>query len=375
VPSRSLSVTRLIRLLPGLLLATFLIYPATARADQYEAVLTRAIAVKEKARAQNDPSGWLEASRLFREADRLRPTPETKYELGYAAEQLREHDLAVELYEICLEQGIGGRAREHARDFVARNAPSMVRLSLHGEPGTVVAIGGLERTTLPAARPITAFAGLITLEVRDPKGTLRTRTVDGRAGQAVSVDVSAPEPPVPTPPPPAAERPRAQPQERRAPTPTRATPPTPSSVPGVTARRPRDGPSSSSALEMALVIGGSALAAASGTTLLVAYDRIDRTRKSLHGKCLVLRPEDQCDEALTLDLQRAAQDDVNTIATWKALRTTSLVGLGAGLGVVGLGVLIWATDTRSEAPRASLGTRATVGAGREGWSVTVESDF
>jgi hypothetical protein len=141
-----------------------------AFADQYDALLTRAIAAKERAREVNDPASWVEASRLFQQADQLRPSAETKYELAYAAEQLQQEDWAVELYEVALEQGLSGRAREHAQDFVTRLAPSMARLELRGDAETMVSIAGLVRATLPTRRPIVVFAGRTTLEIRDARG-------------------------------------------------------------------------------------------------------------------------------------------------------------------------------------------------------------
>ena len=61
----------------------------SARADAYNATLTRAIAAKERAMDVNEPARWEEALRLFQEADAIRATREASYELGHAAERLR----------------------------------------------------------------------------------------------------------------------------------------------------------------------------------------------------------------------------------------------------------------------------------------------
>ena len=60
----------------------------SARADAYDATLTRAIAAKERAMDVNEPARWEEALRLFQEADAIRATREASYELGHAAERL-----------------------------------------------------------------------------------------------------------------------------------------------------------------------------------------------------------------------------------------------------------------------------------------------
>jgi len=82
-----------------------------ARADAYDATLTRAIAAKERAMDVNEPARWEEALRLFQEADAIRATREASYELGHAAERLARTDLAVEAYEAALNLGLTGQPR------------------------------------------------------------------------------------------------------------------------------------------------------------------------------------------------------------------------------------------------------------------------
>ena len=83
-------------------------------ADAYDAAMAHAIAAKEKALDANDPSAWQEALRLFVEADALRATKDSKYELAFAASRLKEDDLAVEAYEASIALGLSGKAKDKA---------------------------------------------------------------------------------------------------------------------------------------------------------------------------------------------------------------------------------------------------------------------
>ena len=104
----------------------------SARADAYDATLTRAIAAKERAMDVNEPARWEEALRLFQEADAIRATREASYELGYAAERLARTDLAVEAYEAALNLGLTGQPRSKAEAFVGAHAAALARVQIEG---------------------------------------------------------------------------------------------------------------------------------------------------------------------------------------------------------------------------------------------------
>ena len=108
----------------------------SARADAYDATLTRAIAAKERAMDVNEPARWEEALRLFQEADAIRATREASYELGHAAERLARTDLAVEAYEAALNLGLTGQPRSKAEAFVGAHAAALARVSDQGRHPT-----------------------------------------------------------------------------------------------------------------------------------------------------------------------------------------------------------------------------------------------
>ncbi len=142
-----------------------------ARADEYDATFTRAIAAKERALDKNDPAAFEEALELFQQADRIRSTKEAKYELASAAARLRQDDLAVEGYAAALELGLGGTAAEKARAFVDQKRAEMATLTVTGPEGTELYVGARRRGILPLARPIVVFAG---------KARIRAGLSDGR---------------------------------------------------------------------------------------------------------------------------------------------------------------------------------------------------
>jgi hypothetical protein len=316
------------------LFALCLVAAGPAQADEYDALLTRAVAVKERALSANDPATWLEASSLFQQADAMRSTPETKYELAFAAEHLRQHDLAVELYQLCLEQGISGRARAHARQFVDQYAASMARLELRGEAGTTVSIGGVLRGTLPLDRPMVVFPGRVTLAITDPRGARRTRMVELRSSELSRLDVQEP---------------------TAAPAPPASTPPKQASAPTALATAPPPRPrevvesSGSNGLGVGLLVTGAVVAVASGVTLLVANKNLDSARDHLATTCTDLLGTDRCHQTSPAWAVQA-QSDVDAISSWKAVRVGAYIGLGVGLVSAAIASAVLASSPRRKAP-------------------------
>ena len=77
----------------------------------------------------------------------------------------------------------------------------------------------------------------------------------------------------------------------------------------------------------------------------VSYSRLDAERADLRGTCVVLSGTDACMNSKQ-GMEAAAQADVDAIATWKAVRIGSWIGLGAGVVAAGYGVWALVRDGR-----------------------------
>jgi len=310
-----------------------------ARADEYDAALTRAVAAKERALDTNDPADWQQALDLFAKAVRVRATKEAEYELGGAAARLRQDDLAVEAYESSLALGLQGSAADKARAFIAEKGPDMGRLVVTGPAGAEVWLADRPRGTLPLSRPIVVFAGQRSIRVLLGERVVTRDVVVGR-GASVSLDVGGlleapPASPAATAPPPLLPPPRADvpPAER--------TGPSPAAWP--------------------LTIAGGSLALLSGATVLLAGSNLSSHRDRLATSCAVLDGTDACREAKP-GQRTEAQDEVDSIATWNSVRTGGFVGLGVGLVATGIGVVLL-IDGKKRARSSVMLAPARQGAG------------
>ena len=162
----------------------------SARADAYDATLTRAIAAKERAMDVNEPARWEEALRLFQEADAIRATREASYELGHAAERLARTDLAVEAYEAALNLGLTGQPRSKAEAFVGAHAAALARVQIKGASDGRVRSGGIDRGRLPLRRPLVLFPGETVIEIIDSQGHRTAHRLKLTAGQLEILDIS-----------------------------------------------------------------------------------------------------------------------------------------------------------------------------------------
>lgn len=310
-------------------------WSAPAFADEYDAAFTRAIAAKERALDTNDPASWQAALDLFSEADRLRPTKESKYELGAAAARLKQDDVAVEAYEAALSLGLDGAAADKARAFVSEHAPAMGRVEVRGPAGAEIWIAARWRGTLPLAKPLVVFAGKRRIELRSG-GDRDQREVVVTAGAAAQIDFAAAGAAPPAPgagvPPPADAPP--------------AAPPSPTPPPDRT-------------LAWTLTVGGASLAVLGGASLWIASSNLSSHRDRLGELCAEQSGSDSCTTAEP-GKQQAAQDEVDSIASWKAVRTGGWVGLGAGVLATGIGVILL-NSGGSSAPRTAFGVLPTAG--------------
>jgi hypothetical protein len=286
-----------------------------ANADAFDAALARAIAAKERAMDSNDPASWEDALLRFQEADGLRATKETKYELGLAAAQLRQDDLAVESYEAAIDLGLEGGALDKARAFLLEHRPAMGRLDVQGPESTVVAVGQ-RRRTLPLERPMVLFPGSHSVRAR-VNGREVTATVRVEAGGKAVLDLAA-----------------ATRQEK--PAEAGIEPRTEHAAVGGGNRAPVKPTERDHSLAWALVGSGAGLAVVGGGTVLGTTWALGSRRDELADLCAESSDEDSCQFAHP-GRQTEAQSKVDAIATMKAVRTGGWIGLGVGAGLAAIG--------------------------------------
>jgi hypothetical protein len=308
------------------LLVAIAVCSAPARADEYDAAFTRAIAAKERALDTNDPASWQAAVDLFIEANRIRSTKESRYELGSAAARLKQDDVAVEAFEAALALGLTGPAADKARAFVDEHAKAMARVEVRGAAGAEIWLAARWRGTLPLDRPLVVFAGKRRFELRFG-GDRDEQRLAVSAGQPALVDFTR------------VRRPLPPTADTLAPGPDR---------PPATAAPP------DSTLAWALTIGGAGLTILSSATLGLSFSNVSTHRDRLADLCAVSSHDDTC-AAAKPGKKEAAQSEVDSIASWKSARTASYVGVGAGVLAAGVGVvMLLSTPERKRAPKTGF---------------------
>ena len=321
-------------------------WSAAAWADAYDAAFTRAIAAKERALDRNDPAAWEEALNRFEQASQLRETKEVQYELAGAAARLRQDDLAVEGYEAALALGLAGSAREKANAYLAQHRGKVGRLKITGPEGAVVYVRGRRRGALPLKRPLVLFAGPAALRVRyagrDVERPVQlaarrvssldvapwfVRTSNKRANGSLSSSTSTSQSAVGDGPPPSA-----------------------------TSQRP---------LGWALLASGGGVAVAGTVVVLASGATLSSRRDRLAELCAVPNGRDDCTQAAP-GRRAEAQDEVDSIATWKAVRVGGWIGVGLGVAAASTGGVLLLT-----APQASTTARVVATPTRGGVSLSV----
>lgn len=334
----------------GVVLAAVLAVSAIAPrgfADAYDAAMARAVAAKEKAVDSNDPAAWEEALRLFLEADAIKPTKDSKYELANAAIKLKEDDLAYESYEEAIALGLSGKAKEKAQTFLSVHKNLMGHLEVKGPAGAEVWIGPRKRATLPHA-PIVVFAGPVKLRVVF-EGRQIDEALSMKEGGSVTLDVTAKLAPPPAP--------------TATTTATATAAPTASAVPTVSPSVPlSDTGAGARTLGWSLTVSGAILTIGAGVGVIVTNKGLSDRLDTMHEHCLATR-SDNPDQCLTAKpgFQGEVQSDNDAVATWKGARTASYITGGVGLMILGVGLLRLATAP--EKPQASaLAPTMSVGA-------------
>jgi hypothetical protein len=302
-----------------------------ARADRFEAALVRAVALKEQALDARDNARWMEVLRAFQAAEEQRATPEVLYEIGFAAERLRQDDLACESYEAALSLGLTGPARDKASAFVSRHEGELARVRIEGPEGARIYVAGVVRGTLPLLHPLRTFAGPTRVLVTLPDGRERSRDVHLVAGEDALLDFTESVPVAP-----AADI-------AVEPAPTGAAPLPQAQAPSGAASRlsvPRPSPAAQrSPVPLVLIVAGGGLALAGAVIVPVSYERLAAERGDLTHSCAERSGRDVCLHAAPGRVE-AAQSDVDAIATWKGVRTAALVGGISGVAAAALGFAV-----------------------------------
>ncbi len=300
-------------------------------ADAYDAAMANAIAAKEKAVDSNEPAHWQEAVRLFLEADVLRETKESKYELASAAAHVKEDDLAVDAFDAAIALGLGGKAKEKAEAFVKAHAAQMGRLMVTGPAGATVSVGARVRGHLPLARPLVVFGGKNHLVVR-LGDKVSDQEIEAEVGKTVTKEI-------------------AFATTATASSASSTVPPPPPPPPVIV-----DDGGSARTLGWTLIVGGGVVTVAGIITTFVSNGQLSSHRDSLRNpaECAVVHDDgDNCDSATSASTKDAAQSDADAIATWKGVRIAGVIGIGVGaLGVIG-GVIRLAT-AKSASPTTGL---------------------
>ncbi|HEY2408357.1 MAG TPA: hypothetical protein VGI10_20260, partial [Polyangiaceae bacterium] len=250
----------------------------------------------------------------------------------------------VESYEAAVALGLQGAALDHAQEYLAQNAANMAHVSLRGSAGAEVRVDGAPRGRLPLARPLTVFAGAVTLEVVELDGTRQARALTLGAQETQELDLSVAPNSTTNAPPPSAPPPGASPQ--RAPSPVPAQSATPSA--------PVAG--------WVLLVSGGAVLTAGVVLIPIAQSKLGDARAELTGLCLVRAGSDACTTPQT-GQRGAAQTQVDRIATWKAWRAGAWAGVGTGaaLATTGLLLVLGHHEDRSSAQVGVVSTNTELG--------------
>ncbi len=282
-PGRSRA--RALALLLSLTLATFL--GSTARADEYDVALLRAVAAKERALDSGHEVDWERALAEFEALAALRRTREAEYEIGFCATELGRIEVAVAAYRAALELGLGGRAAERARAY------------LGAHPGAAP----------PPAAPAPPASSA------EPPG----------AAPAPVRSVAAPVTPARS-----ATAPVAPPSSAATPP---LTSPSVAAPPALAPEPDRQGAAAGPAL-MAVgagfMLGGAVLAASASRSL-------EDHRDALPLYCEIRQGSDRCVNVFP-GASETAQREVNAIATQKAIRAGAFAGVAIGVttGITGI---------------------------------------
>ncbi|MBN2193565.1 MAG: hypothetical protein JW751_12180 [Polyangiaceae bacterium] len=343
------------------------LFANVAAADPLDAALVRAVAAKERALEASDPARWEETLLRFQEADALGPSRETRYEIGFAAQQLHQLDLALEAYESAIAMGLSGSAGEKARAFIADHVAALGRIDVSGPAGTTLSLSGLARGELPLGRRLVVFAGETLIEAKLPNGSLRSYRVQVQSGEVarLAIEESSGGSPAPT----AAGVPSVLPMvpEDRERTELPSSGIDPATAPDrPLEHRPLHGP--------VVAVAGAVVATGSVVLVPIANGQLASARNRLDQLCSVTVQHDECAAAEPADRDEA-QKNVDAIATWRNLRIAAFVGVGVGMAGLVVGTLLATLGRKESVSVHSLPIRVAVGFQPGGGYLSVDARF
>ena len=294
--------------LSAALLASGVCRPANA--DDYESVIARAVGARDHAVESGRAEDWQAALDLFASAITIRSTAEANFEWAGAADRLTFVDEAYAAYDEALRLGLSGRAGERARAFLSSHLAQVGWLAVAGPAGSSLYVGTRLRGVLPLAHPLIALQGLVHVRARHPMLPPWEATVFVEAGHTTPLEI------VPI----------------GAAPPLRTALPEPRRVEREPLRRLRHPP-----WGLPAVIGGGALAVAGAATVVITTILMNEEQRSLDRNCDVFQGSSCL--YTTGDKLRAAQANVDRIATFDAVRGVAIGG--AALGAVATVVGAW----------------------------------
>ncbi len=307
-----------------LALVAALAVPTLAHADAWDAAMAQGAAARDRASDTKDPAEWNQALRFFEEADEIKSTADSKFELANAASHLHADAQAYEAYEGAIAKGLTGKAKDLAQAFLAAHEKDIARLDVKGPAGAVVTIQEHRRGVLPLASPIVVFRGKSRVIVDLPNGKRVEREIDADGTTTTSIDVTPVGDEVKT---------------------------TETSTTGMP--RPPLKPARSHDGEWLTIAVGGGVMAASFLTYIVGSAALESKRNKLGENCAVLDGSDGCAHpkpGKTTD----AQGTVDAIATWKTVRVGSAVTAMVGLGVAVFGLVQLAQGMNDEPQKGSV---------------------
>lgn len=311
-----------------------------ANADDYEAVIARAVGARDHAFESGRAEDWQTALDLFASAIAIRSTAEANFEWAGAADQLAFEDEAYAAYDEALRLGLSGRAEGRARAFLSSHLAQVGWLAVAGPAGSSLFVGARLRGVLPLAHPLVVLQGVVRVRAEHPMLPPWEATVFVEAGHTTPLEIAqipAAPPLRPRPPEPRVER---EPL-RRLRHPTWALP---------------------------VVVGGGALAAAGAATIVITTILINGEQLSLERNCDVWQGS-SC-QYTTGDKLRAAQANADRIATFEVLRGVAIGGVALGAVATVAGAW-WPVGSGG----ATAATRTEIRLSRTEWKVEWRTTF
>jgi hypothetical protein len=330
--------------------------------DEYRTALLAAMVAKEKAADSHLQEDWQEALRRIRHAEDFRVTVESKYELAYIEAELGMKDLALGTYELALELGLSGLAADKAKKFIEEQAPMMSRVDVRGPAGSRLRVRGIDRGQLPLEKPVYVLPGASEIELVTPANELIQRQPTLVAGQVEIVSLEKDETRGGNMTPTLRDSPKSE-GHHTSESPRTQTPQT--AKPKIHLEDRSDVIATRRRTGWLLLGTGTAVGALSGIFIPTSASKIRTGRQALMDACDVqVDGPDSCANAKP-GLQAEGQVASDSIAKWKAVRTSAWIGLATGILAAGTGATLLVTSPSANdkligAPKISFGRQSLV---------------